>query len=112
MRYSDHPILRPTQDLLGRAGFSLQLARAVDQLAIAEDGFVISIIGEWGAGKTSVLELVIRFLRHIEMERASQEPIFDDRTAVPKSISELEDMSETFELVEKRILSLQEAVEM
>jgi predicted KAP-like P-loop ATPase len=56
MRYSDRPISKPSEDLLGRSGFALQLARAIDQLTIANEGFVIAILGAWGSGKTSVIE--------------------------------------------------------
>jgi hypothetical protein len=75
MRYSDKPITRVRQDLLGRAGFSLSLARAIDNLSVAGEGFVIAVIGEWGFGKTSVINLVCRYLLDLEMERASKSPL-------------------------------------
>ena len=108
MRYSDSPILRPDQDVLGRRGFALELARAIDRLAVtARDGFVIAIHGEWGSGKTSVIELVVRYLRHIEMERASQVPILNDRGANPRTIAELEAMSSSFEVLEHHVKAME-----
>jgi hypothetical protein len=42
MHFSDQPIARPSEDFLGRKTFALALARAVDTLAPARDGFVIA----------------------------------------------------------------------
>jgi predicted KAP-like P-loop ATPase len=107
MLYSDSPILKPSQDVLGRGGFALELARAIDNLTVARDGFVISILGEWGSGKTSVIELVVRYLRHIEMERASQAAILNEPEPRPKTIAELEAMSEAFEQIADRIKAME-----
>src|SRR5689334_6061850 len=109
MQYSDKPITRPAQDLLGRAGFALKLAQAIDTLAIAQDGFVIAIHGGWGSGKSSVIELIIRYLRHIEMERASQGPILDDPQPRPFSIAQLDEMAETFQLVASNVDALEQS---
>jgi KAP family P-loop domain len=106
MRYSDKPISKPSQDVLGRAGFALQFARSIDGLSVADDGFVIAILGNWGSGKTSVIELIIRYLRDVEMERASNQPLLDDEVAVPCSIEQIEAMSEVYERVEERVNSL------
>jgi predicted KAP-like P-loop ATPase len=51
MRYSDRPITRPGEDALGRASFALELARSIDNLSVAGDGFVMALVGEWGSGK-------------------------------------------------------------
>jgi predicted KAP-like P-loop ATPase len=107
MRYSDRPITKPGQDVLGRAGFALELAHAIDQLSAAKDGFVISILGEWGSGKTSIVELIVRYLRHIEMERASRAPILDDDQPVPKSLDQLEEMTEISDQIEGEIVALE-----
>jgi predicted KAP-like P-loop ATPase len=106
MFYSDRPIIRPGEDLLGRAPFALRLAKAIDQLAVASDGFVIAIHGPWGSGKTSIVELVARYLRYIEMERASHEPVADDDVAVPKTIVQLDEMSLVFGKIAGRIEAL------
>ncbi len=92
MRHSDRPISHPDDDILGRSDFALALARSIDQLAVAKDGFVIGLIGAWGAGKSSVVELTLRHLKHGEMVRANGngEPSFQD----------LEEMSRKFARVE------------
>lgn len=75
MRYSDRPISHPRDDLLKRSSFALALARSIDNLRIAQDGFVIGLLGPWGSGKSSVVELTLRYLRHLEMQRASETEI-------------------------------------
>lgn len=107
MYYSDQPISRPNEDLFGRAPFALTLARAIDQLRVARDGFVIAICGEWGSGKTSVLRLVRRYLLHVEMERASEKPLNWETNAAPKTLAELDAMADTFEHVAPQIASLE-----
>jgi hypothetical protein len=106
MRYSDKPITRVRQDLLGRAIFSLSLARAIDNLPVAREGFVIGLLGEWGSGKTSVINLVCRYLLHLEMERASRFPLGFETVANPKTLDELEEMADTLETAELRVAYL------
>ena len=105
MRHSDKPILKPSQDVLGRAGFAFELARAIDRLTVAKEGFVIAILGDWGSGKTSVIELVARFLRDIEMERISA-GLGDDRNG-ECSVQQLEEMAEIYERVEDHVKMLE-----
>ena len=106
MRYSDKPITHVRQDLLGRSSFSLMLARAIANLSVAGEGFVIAILGEWGSGKTSVINLVCRYLLHLEMERASHSPLGMEKASDPKTIDELEEMANVFEVVEPNIAEL------
>jgi len=106
MRYNDTPIDRPSLDLLGRAGFALALAHAIDELAIAKEGFVLAIQGEWGSGKTSLIRMICRYLRHIEMERASQTPFPWEAIAEPKNIEDLDTMAEVYERIEPLIEAL------
>ncbi len=71
MRYSDRPISHPANDALDRKSFALALARSIDNLKVAESGFVIGLIGPWGAGKSSVVELILHYLRQLELQRVS-----------------------------------------
>ena len=113
MRYNDKPISRPEQDVFGRAKFASLLASAIDSFSspksgVAKDGYVIAINGKWGSGKSSVIELVIRYLRHAEMARASEislPPTF--REPAPKTADELEEMSRHYEEIEERILEIE-----
>ncbi len=54
---NDRPIDRREQDLLGRRGFSEAIARQI-RSANADNGLTIAVMGEWGSGKTSVLNMV------------------------------------------------------
>ncbi|RDV04989.1 KAP family P-loop NTPase fold protein [Undibacter mobilis] len=102
MKYSDKPIYKPSQDILGRSNFSLELARAIDQLSIAKDGFVIAILASWGEGKSSVIELIIRSLQNIEMERAQSD---SERDRL--SVHEIEQMSEIYERVAPQVQAME-----
>jgi predicted KAP-like P-loop ATPase len=100
MKHSDKPISHPRNDVLGRAEFARLLARSVDRLTVCEDGFVIGLIGEWGAGKSSVIELISRFLRHSDMARHAGDEAC--------SLADLEEMSEAFDPVASKFKALEE----
>jgi predicted KAP-like P-loop ATPase len=55
--HADSPITKPEQDELGRLGLARQIAQQVRRTP-AEEGFVIGLLGPWGSGKTSILNLV------------------------------------------------------
>jgi predicted KAP-like P-loop ATPase len=105
MRYSDRPIFKPGDDVLGRAPFALALARSIDQLLMASDGFVIAIHGKWGLGKSSVLEMTLRYLVHLEMERASQSTLLGEKSPQPKTLEELEKLANSFDQVRDKIIA-------
>ena len=54
---ADRPIEHRQQDRLGRRSFAEAIARQV-RVIPAEHGFTIAVVGEWGSGKTSVLNMV------------------------------------------------------
>ena len=59
---ADQPIERRDQDLLGRRSFAEAIARDLSSVS-ADKGFTAAVVGEWGTGKTSVLNMVEEFLR-------------------------------------------------
>lgn len=60
---SDRPIESCSEDLLGRADFAKSLAQAI-RLYTADESLVIGLYGEWGAGKTSIINCAVEHLGH------------------------------------------------
>jgi predicted KAP-like P-loop ATPase len=61
--HADNAITTPEQDELGRLGLARQIAVQVLGTR-AEEGFVIGLLGPWGSGKTSILNLLTGILRN------------------------------------------------
>jgi predicted KAP-like P-loop ATPase len=55
----DRPIESADQDTIGRAGFAQQIRQEIEA-ASRDEGLVLAITGEWGSGKTSVINLALR----------------------------------------------------
>lgn len=53
----DTPIQEPSQDRFGRAALAESLAKQIQQ-ADASEGLVVGVLGPWGSGKTSFVNLV------------------------------------------------------
>ncbi len=74
MNYNaDKPIKTGAEDLLGRTFFSKQLAKALYECD-ASDGLVIGLFGEWGSGKTSVLNMTMNEIKNMG-EESENEPL-------------------------------------
>ena len=74
MNYNaDKPIKTGAEDLLGRSFFSKQLAKALYECD-ASDGLVIGLFGEWGSGKTSVLNMTMNEIKNMG-EESENEPL-------------------------------------
>lgn len=58
---TDHPIERAEQDLLGRSRYAELLALEIRGLD-ASHGAVVGVLGPWGYGKTSLLNMVVERL--------------------------------------------------
>lgn len=104
MKHSDRPIVRPKEDVLGRASFSLALAKTIDALTIAKDGFVIAVTGEWGSGKSSVIEMTLRYITHLEMIRRERLIRSEDLTP-PSTIDEIEVRAEVYDRIRDKVAS-------
>ncbi len=55
--HPDRPIENASEDRLGRTGLARMIAGQIMSTP-ANDGFVIGLLGAWGSGKTSILNLV------------------------------------------------------
>ncbi|MGA0598884.1 KAP family P-loop NTPase fold protein [Enterovirga sp. CN4-39] len=69
MRLGDIPITKRSEDALNRNEFATTLAKSIDDLAVAKNGFVIGLIGGWGSGKTSLINLLSAALERFDLRR-------------------------------------------
>lgn len=74
--HGDKPIKSESEDVLGFTSFADALAKSLTEMA-PEDGLVISVEGEWGAGKTSAIELTQRRVIVRELARERETTIVD-----------------------------------
>ena len=58
MFYSEKPIILGKEDLLGRAKVANELSREIKSYK-NEDSLTIGIVGKWGSGKTSFINMVL-----------------------------------------------------
>ena len=58
---ADRPIEHRKDDRLGRKAFAESVAKRIQDVP-AEHGFTIAVTGEWGSGKTSILNMVAEVL--------------------------------------------------
>jgi predicted KAP-like P-loop ATPase len=58
---ADKPLENPENDKLGYARFAEHLAKSIIEISPAE-GYVVSINGTWGLGKTTVLNFIQHYL--------------------------------------------------
>ena len=62
MAISDNPIRAESQDLYGRVPFAANLAHLLLSFP-ADSSYCVGVYGDWGSGKTSVLEMAARRIR-------------------------------------------------
>ncbi|AIQ46493.1 hypothetical protein R70723_11900 [Paenibacillus sp. FSL R7-0273] len=62
MFLQDRPINKPDEDLLFRKGFAEHLANSIREWD-GHDSLVVSLDGEWGSGKSSVINMAVHFLK-------------------------------------------------
>ena len=60
-RHNDQPISLPSEDLYGFNPFAQAIANGIRKMP-APNGYVLAINGPWGAGKSSVINLVLHHL--------------------------------------------------
>jgi KAP family P-loop domain len=54
----DVPIAGPAEDLLGRGAFVDRVAEVLDELQASEESSVLALVGPWGSGKSSTINLI------------------------------------------------------
>ena len=70
---TDNPIEKQEEDLLGRASFSNQLAKGIYEYN-EKSGLVIGLFGEWGTGKTSVVNMTENEIKRLS-EKDENRPL-------------------------------------
>lgn len=65
---SDRPITRIEEDLLGRSGFSTDLAKAMSSWH-GKDSLVVALHGDWGSGKSSIKNMALSRLEEISDDK-------------------------------------------
>lgn len=55
---SDNPLIDPANDMLGYVPFSRLLAQSISRIC-PKQGIVIAINGQWGSGKSTILNFVL-----------------------------------------------------
>ena len=70
---TDNPIEKQDEDLLGRAGFSNQLGKGIYEYS-GKSGLVIGLFGEWGTGKTSVVNMAENEIKRLS-EKDENKPL-------------------------------------
>jgi predicted KAP-like P-loop ATPase len=97
---ADQPIREPEDDLLGVAPFAHALAQSILKMTPA-NGFVMALPGEWGSGKSSILNLIERRIRHLEMSALTvEQPYKPDGVISALDIAEIESRARLFRRVE------------
>ncbi|WP_324011761.1 KAP family P-loop NTPase fold protein [Aeromonas hydrophila] len=67
---SDRPISKVEEDLLGRAGFSKDLAEAIASWH-GKDSLVVALHGDWGSGKSSIKNMAVSKLKELTENKQS-----------------------------------------
>ena len=70
---TDNPIEKQEEDLLGRATFSNQLGKGIYEYN-GKSGLVIGLFGEWGTGKTSVVNMAENEIKRLS-EKDENKPL-------------------------------------
>lgn len=58
VHWADEPLSAETEDELGRAPFVETVTKQIDRAAANDPSTVFGLVGEWGSGKTSIIEQV------------------------------------------------------
>lgn len=61
----DQAINTPTEDKLGNNMFAYYLAKGILDIEKIPKSFVIGLYGQWGEGKTSIINMMSQYLKHL-----------------------------------------------
>jgi KAP family P-loop domain len=96
---ADRPIEDVSEDALGVRDFAHALADSILRMT-PSNGFVIALPGEWGSGKSSILNLVERRINHQEMASWTLSGAYrEDGTLAPLRVEDIEARAQIFRRV-------------
>lgn len=86
MQYNnDNAIESPTEDLFERKYFAYYLARGIHDLQPDKSSYVIGILGKWGEGKTSTINMALKYLKYLALDKRQRIDDIDDLIKKEKS---------------------------
>ncbi|THV14133.1 KAP family P-loop NTPase fold protein [Rhizobium rhizophilum] len=92
-------VRHPSADRLGRVRFADSLARQIWTMTEPSEGYVFGLEGEWGAGKSSVMNMILHRLLHLELEEYSRCAIFHGDADKVYTQTVLDDLAMRFERI-------------
>ncbi len=96
MEINDEPISSSGADRLDRNEFVEKFARRIYRIQMGESGLVIGLNGEWGAGKTSIVNLVLIELHHLHMLELSKSEQYVGECGKPLTLEKLRRIQEQY----------------
>jgi ABC-type transport system involved in cytochrome bd biosynthesis fused ATPase/permease subunit len=67
--WSDDPIDSETQDILDRGRFVTMVAERIDACLLGQESTVFGLLGPWGSGKSSLINLILNELDEVAARR-------------------------------------------
>lgn len=92
----DIAVRGPSDDKLGRWEFAKSLATQIWDLPPSPEGYVIGLEAEWGAGKSSVINMALHRLLLLELVEKTDRQWFHGEDAVSIGIGEMERLTEDY----------------
>lgn len=86
-------------DRLGRRPFAESLARQLASIENLSEGYVIGIEAEWGAGKSSVINMTLHHLLHLDLSHKSKAAAYHGDRGVAQNAAELEEICIHYEAI-------------
>ncbi len=95
----DIAVRSPSDDKLGRWEFARSLATQIWDLPPSPEGYVVGLEAEWGAGKSSVINMALHQLLLLELVEKTDRQWFHGEDAVPIEIDEMERLTEDYNAI-------------